>query len=128
MEISDILAIGAVVVSLFVGIYTARSTARVQAQATIASHDVASSQLAVRIANRADRKANHAERRLDSYDRWRRELVDEWWPHHRAHFDQVIVDDIRRLDPNAVIPDVRPMPRYVPPVADPPTEEDEETP
>lgn len=118
MDLSDLLAGGAVVVSLVVGVYTARSTARVQGQATSVTQDVANGALAMQIANRADRKANHAEKRLDSYDRWRRQVTDEWWPDHRLHYDQRIVDELHRLDPDAVIPVPSPMPRYVSPAED----------
>lgn len=108
-------ALFGILVSVLGSVVVARFSDRALARQDKTQGELGSSALALQIANRADRKANHAERRLDSYDRWRREVTDEWWPDHRVHYDQVIVEELRRLDPQSLIPEVRPMPRYVPP-------------
>jgi hypothetical protein len=115
----ELYALLGIVVSVIGSVLVAKLSDRATARSAAIQDELGGAQLALRIANRADRKANHAERRLDSYDRWRREVTDEWWPEHRTNFDRPVVQELRRLDPAAVIPDVPEMPRYVPPVFDP---------
>lgn len=117
-------ALMGIVVSVIGSVVVARFSDRAVARQAETQADLGSSALALRIANRADRKASHAERRLDSYDRWRRQVTEVWWPEHRMHYDQVIVDEIRRLDPDAEIPLPRPMPRYSAPAEEPDDEDD----
>ena len=107
-----------VIVSVVGSVIVAKFSDRAVARQAETQGELGSSALALQIANRADRKANHAERRLDSYDSWRREVIDEWWPTHRTGFDRVVIDELRRLDPHATIPEVHPMPRYIPPPED----------
>lgn len=122
---AGIFSVIVAVISIGGSIAVAKLSNRATDRKTQVEGDLGSGALAIRIANRADRKAGNAERRLDAYDRWRREVVDDWWPEHRALFDGALVDEVKRLDPRAEIPTPRPMPRYVAPV-DAAADDDEE--
>ncbi|GAA1436254.1 hypothetical protein GCM10009616_35620 [Microlunatus lacustris] len=123
-QMTALYAFAGIVASIIGSIIVTKLSARAEDRKTKTQGELGSGALAIRIANRADRKASAIERRLDAGDRWRREVTDEWWPHHQREFDRLVTDELKRLDPNAEIPQQRPMPTYVPPAL--PAEEDDE--
>jgi hypothetical protein len=112
---AGIVSVLVILISTGGSLLATRLSNRATDRKTQTEGELGSGALALRIANRADRKAGNAERRLDAYDRWRREVVDDWWPEHRQLFDGALVDEVKRLDPGAQIPTPRPMPVYVAP-------------
>jgi hypothetical protein len=105
-EIQAVYGMLGVILSVVGSVMVARLSSRAQDRKTAADADLGAGSLALRIANRA-------ERRVGRLEDWRREVAEEWWPAHDAR-DRAIEADLRKLDPAVVIPPSHRMPPYNP--------------
>jgi hypothetical protein len=113
--LTQILQYVGLMVSGGTAVWVARIAKSANDRKTKTEGEIGAGQLALNIANRADKKAERTSDRLDYLEGWRRRLADEWWPRHVYEYDRIIEGDLRRLDPGATIPPVIPMPEYAPP-------------
>lgn len=110
MDVGDYLALGALLVSLVIGIYTARSTAQVQDRGTSATHDVTSGELALKIAQDAQKEIKEQKAELRELKTWQTTVRVAWREHEE--YDEMILDKLEELAPGtrASLPPRPPLP------------------
>lgn len=109
-ERTAIYSLLGVIFSVAGSVIVNRLSTRAAARQAAADRDVTGGRLALNIANRA-------ERRIKAIEEWRQQVAEEWWPQHEE-WDRARTDQIRRVNPRAVIPPPPRLPRYVPFVED----------
>lgn len=105
-EQQAIFGLISVLVSAAGSLAVAKLSARANDRKTTAEADLGAGALALRIANRA-------ERRIGRLEAWRREVAEDWFPAHDTR-DRCIEAELRKLDPSFPIPPPIRMPVYQP--------------
>jgi hypothetical protein len=106
---SPLYVLAGVIFTTLLGYIGKRLSDKAQARQGDAQTDLSAGALALQIAQRADTQSQQQERRLNRLDRWRRSVIDEWWPQHDAR-DRALEQEVTRLDPSfTVLPRV-PLP------------------
>lgn len=105
-EIQAIFGLVSVLLSVAGSVAVAKLSSRANDRKTTAEADLGAGALALRIANRA-------ERRISRLEAWRREVSEDWWPVHDAR-DRAIEAEVRKLDPQFSVPPAPKMPVFQP--------------
>lgn len=92
-----------VLVTALLGYLGNRFATKATGRQADAQTELGAGALALQIATRADAMSQQQEHRLNRLERWRRAVLDDWWPLHEVR-DKAIEDEVHRLDPSFVVP------------------------